>query len=68
MQANDANSIFKDLQGGENSVTDESVKKAVSSLNASQKNRLNDILSSPDKIRELLGTEKAQEILKKLGR
>ena len=68
MQDKDYSDILKGLKGKESDVTDEQVGAAVEKLSGEQKKRLGEILSSPEKIREILSSGKAAELRKKLGK
>lgn len=69
MQAQDLNKLFSDIKNsGENgSETGKKLQNAVNSLSGTQKEKLNEILSSPEKMREMLSSDKAKEIMKMLG-
>lgn len=64
----DANELFRELKKEESEVSRETVDSAIEGLTDPQKKKLTDILSSPDKIKSLLHSEKAREILQKLGK
>lgn len=64
----DANELFRELKKEESEVSRETVDSAIEGLSEPQKKKLTDILSSPEKIKSLLRSEKAQEILQKLGK
>ncbi|MCH5198947.1 MAG: hypothetical protein J1E34_08585 [Oscillospiraceae bacterium] len=69
MQAQDINNLFSAIKktGDNNAQTQNKLQNAVNSLSQDQKNKLDEILSSPEKMRELLSSDKAKEIMKKLG-
>ncbi len=64
----DTQDLFNELKKEESQVTDAKVQDAIESLDAAQKDRLQHILSSPEKIKEILHSGKAKEILFKLGK
>ena len=69
MQANDMDRLFEALKkncGKE--ATEADVQSAVGGLSARQRQKLDDILSSPEKMKALLQTEQAREVMKKLGK
>ena len=68
MQDKDYSDLLGSLRGREEDVTDEEVDKAARRLSDGQKAKLREILSSPEKIKEILSSEKAKQILKKLGK
>ncbi len=67
MQANDKNSLFETLKA-KGGASDADVQKAVNGLSGAQKARLDEILSSPEKMKALLGSDAAKELMKKLGK
>ncbi|MBQ7638989.1 MAG: hypothetical protein IJS90_08830 [Clostridia bacterium] len=69
MQAEDINKLFSLLKNKEKNGDEAAaeVNEALNGLSADQKEKLDGILSSPEKIKELLSSEKAKEIIKKLG-
>lgn len=66
MQANDMKNLFAALQ--KKDAEDRDVQAAVEKLSASQRETLNGILASPEKLKEMLGSEQARELMKKLGK
>ena len=67
MQANDLNRLFRSLKQNENQ-TDGDVQRAVQGLSGAQKAKLDEILSSPEKMKALLGSDAAGKLLEKLGK
>lgn len=69
MQAHDIDKLFSALKktGENNEETGKKLQNAMNGLSGEQKEKLNDILSSPEKMREVLSSDKAKEIMKKLG-
>ena len=60
------NSLFNMMKKGKGN--SESVKNILSqSLNESQKNAVNQIMSDPQKLKELLASPQAKELMAKLG-
>ena len=68
MQEKDYRELIGNLRGREEDVKEETVLKAEEKLSDGQKAKLREILSSPDKIKELLSSDKAKDLLKKLGK
>ena len=67
MQANDLNQLFRSLKQNENQ-TDGDVRKTVAGLSVTQKAKLDEILSSPEKMKALLGSDAARTLLEKMGK
>ena len=67
MQANDLNQLFRSLKQNENQ-TDGDVRKAVAGPSGAQKAKLDEILSSPEKMKALLGSDAARTLLEKMGK
>ncbi|MBR5411311.1 MAG: hypothetical protein IK104_11630 [Clostridia bacterium] len=68
MQVRDASDLFDKLKKGESGVGESDVNAAMNKLNDTQKAKLREILSSPEKIKEILRSPKADELLRKLGK
>ena len=69
MQANELNKLFEALKSGDpGEASDAQVQNAVSGLTPQQKASLNDILSSPEKMKAFFQSEAAKDIMKKLGK
>ncbi len=68
MQVRDAGDLFEMLKKGETGVGENDVKAAMNKLNDTQKAKLREILSSPEKIKEILRSSKADEVLRRLGK
>ena len=68
MQVRDASDLFDKLKKGETGVGEGDVNAAMNKLNDTQKAKLREILSSPEKIKEILRSPKADEVLRKLGK
>lgn len=69
MQANDMDRLFEALKKNDGKeATEADVQSAVGGLSARQRQKLDDILSSPVKMKALLQTEQARELMKKLGK
>ena len=69
MQANELNKLFEALKSGDQGeASDAQVQNAVSGLTPQQKASLNDILSSPEKMKAFFQSEAAKDIMKKLGK
>gem|GEM_PF-161001 len=69
MQAEDLNKLFSSLkkQGDDGADAQNKLQNAMDSLSGQQREKLDEILSSPEKMRELLSSDRAKEIMKKLG-
>lgn len=67
MQANDLNNLFDSLKNS-GQPNEAQVRSAVRGLNAAQRSQLDEILSSPEKMKALLGSDAAKDLLKKLGK
>ena len=68
MQANEQNKLFHKLKNNEGDIAADDVRQAVQGLSAQQKARLDDILSSPEKMKALLDSDTAKALLKKMGK
>lgn len=69
MQANNQNQIFRALKNAGNSQPDaDTVRRTVEGLNAEDRAKLEQILSSPEKMRALLSSDAARELMNKLGK
>ena len=69
MQANEEKSWMKILRTRqEDAVSDRTVVDAMRSLNTKQRETLNDLLGSPDRIEQLLSSDTAKKILRELGK
>ena len=69
MQANDWNRLFETLKKeAPGEASDAEVQSAVNGLTAQQKQKLGDILSSPEKMKAFLQTDAARTLMKKLGK
>ena len=69
MQANDMDRLFEALKkNGGKEASNADVQNAVGGLSKRQRQRLDDILSSPEKMKAFLETEQARELMKKLGK
>ncbi len=69
MQANDINKLMGDFtSAGNGSQRAQTVKQAVDALTPEQKAALDDILSSPEKIKALLSTERAKRLMRETGK
>ena len=68
MQANELNRLFEALKGSNEEASDAQVQNAVSGLTPHQKASLNDILSSPEKMKAFFQSEAAKDMMKKLGK
>ena len=68
MQASDGNKLFQTLKNKDNNVAQDDVRQAVQGLSAQQKARLDDILSSPEKMKALLDSDTAKALMKKMGK
>ena len=69
MQANDLNQLFEAYKNAPSEEAEaETVDRAVRQLSDAQREKLNGILSSPEKIKELMRSDTAQSLLKKLGK
>ena len=68
MQASDGNKLFQTLKNKDNNVAQDDVRQAVQGLSVQQKARLDDILSSPEKMKALLDSDTAKALMKKMGK
>ena len=68
MQANELNRLFEALKGSNEEASDTQVQNAVSGLTPQQRASLNDILSSPEKMKAFFQSEAAKNMMKKLGK
>ena len=69
MQENELNRLFEALKGSRNGEASESqVQNAVSGLTPQQRASLNEILSSPEKMKAFFQSDTAKEMMKKLGK
>ena len=69
MQANDWNRLFETLKkNGEGNASGAEVQSAVGSLSAAQKQKLGELLSSPDKMRAFMQSDAAKALMEKLGK
>ena len=68
MQANEQDKLFHQLKRNGGDIADGDVRRAVQGLSAQQKARLDDILSSPEKMRALLDSDTAKALMKKMGK
>lgn len=69
MQANDWKRLFETLKrNGEGSASDAEVQSAVGSLSAAQKQKLGELMSSPEKMRAFMQSDAAKALMEKLGK
>ncbi len=66
MQANELNKFYNALKKKEGA-NSEAVQSAVNGLSGEQKARLEGVLSSPEKMKALLESDAARELMKKLN-
>ena len=69
MQANDWNKLFESLKkNGNGEASDTQVQNAVGQLTDRQRQTLNGILASPEKMKAFMQSDAAKDLLKKLGK
>ena len=69
MQANDKNQILQTLKNAGNAQPDDAaVRRAVQGLSEAERAKLEQLLASPERMRQLLNTDAAQDLMKKLGK
>ncbi len=69
MQANDKDQLFRALKTAGNAAPDDAaVRRAVQGLSASERARLEQLLASPERMRALLSSDAAQDLMKQLGK
>ena len=69
MQANDKNQLFQALKNAGNAQPDDgTVRRAVQGLSEAERAKLEQLLASPERMRQLLSTDAAQDLMKKLGK
>ena len=69
MQAKESDRLFellKNADGGD--PEDGQVRSAVNGLSAQQREKLDEILASPEKMKALLNTDAARAVMRKLGK
>ena len=66
MQADELRSLLEKLKRADADPEDREVQSAVNSLSGEQRKKLDSVLSSPEKMRQLLQSDTAKELLKKL--
>ena len=68
MQANEQNKLFQKLKSNEDDIAAGDVRQAMQGLSAQQKARLDDILSSPEKMKALFDSDTAKALMNKMGK
>ena len=69
MQANDWNRLFDSLKTNKDGeASDAQVQSALGQLTERQRQTLNGILASPEKMKSFMQSDAAKELLKKLGK
>ena len=67
MQAKDLSALVEALKKNRGGVSDGAVQNTVQRLSPAEREKLGEILSSPEKMKALLSSDAARELGKKLG-